>query len=70
MATTSTIRVIKFRERQRADRIILTIEIDREPLASMLVEAGLLCPFSDDDPDHISDALARLLHAFVVEKLQ
>jgi len=66
----SAVRMQRHRERQRADRMLLTIDISREPLASMLIEAGLLDPLAEDDQENISAAVAHLLNVFIQDKLQ
>ena len=68
MASSSVARVHRFRERQRANRIVLTIEVDEAELVSVLIEARQLDANQADDRMAIAEAVEKLLVIFSREK--
>jgi hypothetical protein len=68
MASSSVARVARFRERQRANRIMLTIEVDEAELVAVLIEARQLDPNQADDHEAIAEAVEKLLVVFSRDK--
>src|SRR5215475_1816593 len=64
MATISTQRVQQFRTRQRAGKILLTIQVDEVLLVEALVESRLLYRDLADDREAITRALEKAVAAF------
>lgn len=53
------------RQRKRAGRIVVRVEIDHVETAEALIAAGLLRPEDEDDPRAIAAALERAAVAIV-----
>jgi hypothetical protein len=70
MGMPAAIKMQRYRERQRTNRICLLIEVDREPLADMLREMALVDPLADDDADNLGRAVERLIAIFIEDKKQ
>jgi hypothetical protein len=70
MPSSSAVRVARFRERQRANRIVLTIELDEIEHVAVLIEARQLDPNQQDDHEAITEATQRFLQVFQKEKQQ
>jgi hypothetical protein len=70
MPSSSALRVARFRERQRAYRMVLTIELDEIEHVAVLIEARQLDPNRQDDREAIAKATERFLEVFQKEKQQ
>ena len=68
MANTSTARVIRFRQRQKFDQIVLTVTVAREPLSDLLIESGLLHQAADDNRSQIEGALEKFIETVCKER--
>jgi hypothetical protein len=67
MATPSTARVHRFRQRQEIGRVVLSIEVDETALIEALIKNGMLEPTQVDDKDAIAEAAAKVLKIFYEE---
>ena len=63
-------RMAKLRERQKFDRMVLTVTVDREPMADLLVESGLLHRAADDDRPQMELALETFLETVLKGRVQ
>jgi hypothetical protein len=66
---TSTTAVRRFRQRQRANKLLLHVEVDHLDHCDMLIAAGLLKAWdAPHDRAAIEDATARLLKTFAEQE--
>lgn len=63
-------RARRHRRRQRAGRIVLSLEVDEVDHVEMLIEAGFLCRSGAEDRDEIAAATARLVERLVAASLR
>jgi hypothetical protein len=68
MASTSALRVARFRQRQRDEEILLKISVPEMSLIEMLIEADLLPQQFDHSNDQVARAVERLIEIIVREK--
>jgi hypothetical protein len=66
--SSSAARMARLRERQRGNKIMLTIEVDEAELVAVLIEARQLDPNQADDHKAIAEAVEKLLVIFSREK--
>ena len=65
MATNSTARSRRFRQRRRAGKVQLTIEVDEAGLEALLAHHGLLPACGSDDRQATAQALEQLLQLLI-----
>lgn len=64
MAMSSAQKMQRLRERVRNDRVLLTVELDRAPVAELLRRID---PTADDTSENLSRVVERYLHASLIE---
>jgi hypothetical protein len=65
MMATNTARVQRFRQRKRAGKVPLTIEVDEAGIESLLAHHGLMPACGSDDRQAVVRALERLLQLLI-----
>ncbi len=65
MGATSTARSHRFRQRKRAGKVPLTIEIDEAGIEALLAHHGLLPACGSDDRQATAQALEHLLQLLI-----
>jgi len=61
MAGTSTARVLRFQQRQKAGKAVVSVEIDQVAVAALLERMNLLAEHQFDDRVAIAAAIGHLL---------
>ena len=61
MATPAADKMRRYRRRQKAGRVMLTIEVDVTALTDFLADRGFIMPWDADDRAAIAKALATAL---------
>jgi hypothetical protein len=64
-AAAATVRSRRFRQRRRAGKVPVTIEVDEAGIEALLAHHGLMPSYGSDDRDAIGRALERLVEILI-----
>ena len=65
--STAAARMRSYRARQRAGRVLVSVELDETDLVATLVAHGFLDPCEADDAEKVSGAVGRVLRALIAD---
>jgi hypothetical protein len=68
MMNGNAVRQARFRDRQREDRAVFRVEVERDALIEALVSSGRLSPAEFLSRDCVENSLSRLIAEWVSER--